>query len=72
MNGSGARESRIANASHNNAEPRTSPRIVGEVHANRVPPQFIASISDSAAISISAAPVTSSLCGRSLRGSRRR
>jgi hypothetical protein len=72
MNGSGARASRSAKASQSRTEPISRPRIAGEVQAKCVPPQLIASIMVSAAQTISAPPGTSSLCGRSFLGRRRR
>lgn len=67
--GSGAVESRRTKSANSTIAAAASPRICGEAHGYRTPPQFSASRSAIVAAIIRAAPSRSSLWRRSWRGS---
>ena len=69
-NGSSARRSHHTKASESASESASSATIVGESHGTRVPPEVSASRNTVAPATISTAPMRSSRCGRSWRGSR--
>ena len=69
MNGSGARRHPQREQQPQHRRPRQQAQDRRRHPAVAVPPHVIASISASAAHTISRAPSTSSLCGRSWRGS---